>query len=170
MAAPKTNVKRHSGKLSREKHLTEVSRLRMLGLTQWEIAESTNRSQSQISKDLRTVEKRWLEEQTGHMDTIKARIGATLERLASEAYQSWTAGKDPRHFANALAAVRDLRALIGTDAPRKTAQEVSGSLEVRHVDELDDSDLDKIARGEFTIDGEHARVGSKTVALPSLVA
>lgn len=171
MAAPKTNYKRASGRAQREKHLAEVALLHMRGKQQWDIAEATDRSQGQICKDIATVEKRWLEQQTESMEKVKSRLAVTLHQLASEAWDEWQKNKDPRHFANALAAARDLRALIGADAPKKTTQEVSGSLEVRHVDELTDADLDNIAQGDFTCDAEGIPiVGGKPITLPALVA
>jgi hypothetical protein len=163
MPAPKARTK-----LEREEHLARVAKLHMRGLTQHVVAKETGRSQGQICKDIKLIESRWLEEQLRSMGVIKARLSATLQQLASEAWDEWSATKDPRHFANALASVRDLRALIGADAPRKTQAEISGSLEVRHVDELTDEDLDAIARGDYTDDEDGTPVvGSKRIALAS---
>ena len=164
MAAPKSKTK-----LEREQHLATVSLLHMRGREQWEIGKLTGRSQGQISKDIKAVEKKWLEQQTTTMETVKARLAVTLTQLASEAWDVWTDTKDSRHFANALAATRDLRALVGADAPRKTESKVEGSVEVRHVEELSDTDLDDIARGDFEIvEGGAAIVRGRRVALPAL--
>lgn len=158
-------------KLEREEHLATVATLHMRGRKQFEIAGATSRSQGQISKDIHVVEQRWMDAQLQSMDKHKARLSATLVQLANEAWDAWSDTRHPSHFANALSATRDLRTLLGADAPKKTETEVSGSFEVRHVDELTDADLDAIARGNYDIAPNGSPVvGGKTVALPALGA
>jgi hypothetical protein len=158
-------------KHEREEHLTLVASLKVRGLKNFQVAEATGRSRGQITKDVQLVEQRWLDSQTDSVEKHKARIAAGYEELGQEAWAAWESTKDPRHFANALATLRDYRALVGTDAPRRTETAHSGSVEIRHVEELSNADLDDIARGEFDLDGESATLASgKRVALPTLGA
>ena len=167
MAAPVAKTKHE-----REQHLSRVSALRCRGLTQHEIASATGRARSTIARDIDIVEQRWYEASTASIAKIKSRLIQRHEQLAKEAWEAWVETTDPRHFANALAATKGLREIIGTDAPKKTATELSGSVEHRHVEELSDDDLASFANGEFELDGEtgDAILGGTRVVVPQEVA
>jgi hypothetical protein len=171
MAAPKTNAKRRGGRAQRQEHLTRVADLHMRGVEQRDIGKMLGRSQGQISKDVKVIEERWLESQLESMDKVKSRMSMKLNALFEEAWNAWAISNDPRHFANALTAMRDLRTLIGADAPKRSEVEQSGTLNVRHtVEDLTDAELDSIARGDFTVDDEtgDATVSGKRIALPQV--
>lgn len=136
---------RKHNKRQYEAILAEISRLYLQNLPRYKIAELTSRHPSQISRDLRALEKRWKEEQLFNLDSVKVRQLASINEVERNAWQAWnestgehqtvtenqgnrghfvmvrkeTRAGDPRFLAIVLDCIKRRCDLLGLDAPKQ---------------------------------------------------
>jgi hypothetical protein len=87
MSAPKRS------EYQRESDLVEINRLYLRGDTQMSIAEKLALSQSQISRDLATIQRRWRESSIVDLNEAKQRELARIDELEREYWQAWQASR-----------------------------------------------------------------------------
>lgn len=80
-------------KAQREEDLAEVAVLLSKGATEREIALHFDISPSTAHRDVEEVEERWQERAAAAIDAHKARLIATHERVAREAWDEWDRSK-----------------------------------------------------------------------------
>ncbi len=76
-------------KTEREEGLAKLSRLYLTGRTQTEIGKQLGISQGQVSKDLRTLQKRWQVASVAAIDEAKARELAKIDELERTYWRAW---------------------------------------------------------------------------------
>jgi hypothetical protein len=125
----------------RERDLAEVSRLRLQGLTQAEIALRLGVSQQQISRDLKRIARQWRAESDRSVRDLIAIELARLDQVESDSWDAWErscqpatkrteargGGRvtettvqrvgDPRFLDKVLECIEHRCGLIGLDAP-----------------------------------------------------
>jgi hypothetical protein len=84
MAAPKRTP------TERENDLEKIAALYLRGKRQVDIAQEIGVDQSQISRDLKEIHKRWRESSLVNMNEVKQRELARIDQLETEYWQAWT--------------------------------------------------------------------------------
>lgn len=77
------------GRLQREKDLSDLARRYLKGETQAEIAASLGVNQSTISRDIRTLQKRWIASATSAFDAALAEQLAKIDELERTYWEAW---------------------------------------------------------------------------------
>lgn len=83
MAAPKRS------KVQREHDLARIAELYLKGYTQVQIAQELGLTQPIVSRDLTTLQERWIEQTTIDFDAAKGKELARLDALEREYWQAW---------------------------------------------------------------------------------
>ena len=130
MSAPKRKP------AERDRDLVAMARLYCQGMRQIDIAEMLGISQSQVSYDLKRIQKRWQTECIEAISQGKARELARIDELERTYWGAWfnstKARKDNPAFLQGVMTCIDKRCkLLGLDAPIKT--EDDGSKLVRII-------------------------------------
>lgn len=76
-------------KLQREKDLAETARLYLKGESQVDIAASLHVDQSTISRDIKTLQKRWRAAANTDFDTARAEQLAKIDELERTYWDAW---------------------------------------------------------------------------------
>lgn len=180
MAAPK----RRPFEIDRD-HL-EISRLYLQGRTQTEIAEELKKdptrdytlTQQTISRDLRTIQRKWLETSLINFNEKKSIELAKIDTLEREYYREWERSKlskaktqtekseskgktkqsakivkedvngDPRYLQGVQWCIDRRCQLLGLDAPKKMHIAASDVLAKFNFDSLTKDQLQRLANGE----------------------
>lgn len=86
--APRKKLKHKNNRLEREQHLDEVSRLRCMGLTQYEIADRTGVSQQQICYDIKVLRQRLADSQLANRQELVNEKLTQLRVVRREAFRA----------------------------------------------------------------------------------
>lgn len=124
----------------------QVAKLYLTGHVQSQIARVLKVSQSQVSLDLRVIQRQWQASMVQSLGAIRARELAKCDLLESEAWSAWVASKarqggcgDPRYL-HVVGSCGERRSkLLGLDAPAYVQFDVSA---------LSDAQALRIAHGE----------------------
>ena len=92
----KRTANKHATPQQREAHLAAVARLYLTGHVQVEIARQTNVVQSQISYDLKILQRRWRTASATDFNEAKQRELARIDVLELEYWQAWRESKDQK--------------------------------------------------------------------------
>jgi hypothetical protein len=122
MASPKRT------RLERERDLQRIADGYLKGQqTQAEIGEVLGISQSQVSRDLKTLRNRWLDASLRTFDEARAEQLAKLDRVEYEHWRGWEASVagnrpgSPAYLHGVLRCIARRCTLLGLDAPGKVA-------------------------------------------------
>ena len=84
-------------RLTRARHMAEIARRSLEGESQPKIAAALGISQSQVSRSLSLLSKRWLKEAKVDRRLERARDLATLDAVQEELFAAWQASKETEH-------------------------------------------------------------------------
>lgn len=87
---------RRLNKEEREHHLAKVSRFYLTGTPQYEIGRQLGVVDSQISYDLKVIQKRWQQSQLTNYETRRARELARINTIEREAWEGWRRSQQGR--------------------------------------------------------------------------
>jgi len=115
----------------------EIARFYLQGLTGLEISELVSVSPSQVSRDLKFINKQWQAETLTDISEKKARDLAELTAIKRELWEAWqkTKNKDPRFMSELLKALKQISELLGYNSTQKLAVT---------VEDMNDSEIDKL--------------------------
>ena len=175
MAAPVTK-----NKDQRKQRLADVARLYLQRQTQAAIGRQLGVSQPQVCYDLNIVRRRWLESSIRNFDEARAQELAKIDRIEAEFWAGWERSQrikqvtstkckegmgasteagvrkeehagDPRFMGGVLKCIFKRCAILGLDAPKKTAfTDPTGTMDYGPFLTEDERRNRLLALGEFS--------------------
>lgn len=123
------------GQIIRAKRRTRILELRAAGLTEYQIAEELDMSQSAVSRTINSQLDEWMQEDANHVERIRAMKLYELDQLKRAVWAKALKG-DLRAVQQATKIVQAQARIAGAEAPRKVETKTEHSLLGIDADEV----------------------------------